>query len=93
MALCVSFILFRRYCAYIVVLASTLAQHDLNSLVIPQGLIDLLVENSLNREQLSSMAIDDLTLLLNIDMEAAKIILNAVTNSSNYMTHNMTELR
>ena len=88
-----SLILFSRYCAYIIVLASTLAEHDLNSLIIPQGLIDLLVQNSLNREQLSSMTIDDLAFLLNVDIEAAKIILNAVTNSSSYMIHDMRELR
>lgn len=79
--------------AYIIVLASTVAEHDLNLLVIPQGLIDLLVQNSLNREQLKSMTIDDLSLLLNVDIEAAKIILNAVANSSNYMIHDMRELR
>jgi hypothetical protein len=70
-----------------------LLKDGLNSLVIPQGLIDLLIENSLSREKLSIMTIDDLALLLRVDTEAAKIILNALANSSNYMTHNMTELR
>ncbi|HVE37543.1 MAG TPA: hypothetical protein VNA18_05045, partial [Nitrososphaeraceae archaeon] len=88
-----SLILFSRYCAYIIVLASTLAEHVLNSLIIPQGLIDLLVQNSLNRERLSTMTTDDLALLLSIDTEAAKLILNALTNSSNYMIHDMRELR
>ena len=72
---------------------SALMKDDLNSLVIPQGLIDLLIENSLNRERLSRMTIDDLALLLSIDSEAAKLILNALTKSSNYMIHDMRELR
>lgn len=71
---------------------SALMKDDLNSLVIPQGLIDLLIENSLSRERLSRI-IDDLSLLLNIDTEAAKLILTALTNSSNYMVHDMRELR
>ena len=66
---------------------------NLNSLVIPQGLIDLLTENFLSRERLSTMTIDDLALLLSIDAEAAKLILNALTKSSNYMIHYMRELR
>ena len=72
---------------------SALMKDDLNSLVIPQGLIDLLIENSLSRERLSRMTNDDLGLLLNIDTEAAKLILTALTNSSNYMVHDMRELR
>lgn len=72
---------------------SALMKDNLNSLVIPQGLIDLLIENSLNRERLSTMTIDDLALLLSIDIEAAKLILNALTKSSNYMIHDMRELR
>ena len=72
---------------------SALMQDNLNSLVIPQGLIDLLIENSLSRERLSTMTIDDLALLLGIDTDAAKLILNALTNSSNYMIHDMRELR
>ena len=71
---------------------AALMKDDLHSLVIPQGLIDL-IENSLSRERLSRMTIDDLGLLLNIDTEAAKLILNALTNSSNYMIHDMGELR
>ncbi|HEX6377754.1 MAG TPA: hypothetical protein VFZ60_01580 [Nitrososphaeraceae archaeon] len=72
---------------------SALMKDNLNSLVIPRGLIDLLIENSLSRERLSTMTIDDLTLLLSIDAEAAKLILNALTKSSNYMIHDMRELR
>ncbi len=72
---------------------SALMKDNLNSLVIPQGLIDLLIENSLSRERLSTMTIDDLALLLSIDTEAAKLILNALTKSSNYMIHDMRELR
>lgn len=72
---------------------SALMEDDLKSLVIPQGLIDLLIENSLSRERLSTMTIDDLALLLSIDTEAAKLILNALTKSSNYMIHDMRELR
>ena len=72
---------------------SALMKDNLNSLVIPQGLIDLLTENSLSRERLSTMTIDDLALLLSIDAEAAKLILNALTKSSNYMIHDMRDLR
>jgi len=72
---------------------TALMKDNLNSLVIPQGLIDLLIENSLSRERLSTMTIDDLTLLLSIDAEAAKLILNALTKSSNYMVLDMRELR
>lgn len=68
-------------------------ERDLGSLDIPQGLIDLLTKNSLSREQLCTMTIDNLALLLKVDIEAAKLILNTLSNSSNYMTHNMTELR
>ena len=66
---------------------------DLNSLDMPQGLIDLLVENCLDRERLLRMTIDDLAFVLNIDIEAAKIIINSVTNYSNFMLHDMRELR
>jgi hypothetical protein len=66
---------------------------DLNSLDMPQGLIDLLVEKSLNRERLLRMSIDDLAFVLNIDIEAAKIIINSVTNYSDFMLHDMRELR
>ena len=72
---------------------SALMKENLNSLVIPRGLIDLLIENSLSRERLSTMTIDDLTLLLSIDAEAATLILNALTKSSDYMIHDMRELR
>lgn len=72
---------------------SALMEDDLKSLVIPQGLIDLLIENSLSRERLSTMTINDLALLLSIDTEAAKLILNVLTKSSNYMIHDMRELR
>ena len=72
---------------------SALMKDSLNSLDIPRGLIDLLIENSLSRERLSGMTIDDLTLLLSIDAEAAKLILNTLTKSPNYMIHDMRELR
>lgn len=72
---------------------SALIKDSLNSLDIPQGLIDMLIKNSLSRERLSGMTIDDLTLLLSIDAEAAKLILNALTKLSNYMIHDMRELR
>lgn len=72
---------------------SALMKDSLNSLDIPRGLIDLLIENSLSRERLSGMTIDDLTFLLSIDAEAAKLILNALTKSPNYMIHDMRELR
>jgi hypothetical protein len=72
---------------------SILIKNNISSLIIPQGLIDLLVENSLSRQQLSTMSIDELAIQLGIDTEAAKIIINAVTNSSNGMIHDMRELR
>ena len=74
-------------------LANKVVTDELDSLDIPQGLIDLLVENSLNRERLLRMSIDDLAFVLNIDIEAAKIIINAVTNYSNFMFQDMRELR
>lgn len=74
-------------------LANKVVTDELDSLDIPQGLIDLLVENSLNRERLLRMSIDDLAFILNIDIEAAKIIINSVTNYSNFMFHDMRELR
>ena len=72
---------------------SALMKNNLSSLVIPQGLIDLLIENSLSRERLSKMTIDELAFMLSIDIEPAKIILTSLTNSSNYMAHNVRELR
>ncbi|HKQ20666.1 MAG TPA: hypothetical protein VJS91_01385 [Nitrososphaeraceae archaeon] len=74
-------------------LVNNVVTDDLNSLDMPQGLIDLLVENSLNRERLLRMNIDDLAFVLNIDIEAAKIIINSVTNYSDFMLHDMRELR
>lgn len=74
-------------------LVKNVVTDDLNSLDMPQGLIDLLVENSLNRERLLRMSIDDLAFVLNIDIEAAKIIINSVTNYSDFMLHDMRELR
>jgi hypothetical protein len=74
-------------------LVNNVVTDDLNSLDMPQGLIDLLVENSLNRERLLRMSIDDLAFVLNIDIEAAKIIINSVTNYSDFMSHDMRELR
>jgi hypothetical protein len=66
---------------------------ELNSLELPQALIDLLVENSFNKERISRMNIDDLAVILSIDIETAKIIVNFVSNYSNLMFHNMRELR
>ncbi len=66
---------------------------ELSSLDMPQALLDLLIENSFDREQLLKMSIDDLAIILSIDIEAAKIIINSVTNYSNLMFHDMRELR
>jgi hypothetical protein len=65
----------------------------LNSLDLPQGLINLLIENSFDRERLLRISVDDLAFVLNIDIEAAKIIINSVTNYSKFMSHDMRELR
>ena len=65
---------------------------ELSSLDMPQALVDLLIENSFDRERLLKMSIDDLAIILSIDIEAAKIIINSVTNYSNLMLHNMREL-
>ena len=70
-----------------------LACNELNSLELPQALIDLLIENSFDRERLLKMNIDDLAVILSIDIETAKIIVNFVSNYSNLMFHNMRELR
>ena len=67
--------------------------NELSSLNIPQALLDLLIENSFDRERLLKMSIDDLAIILSIDIEAAKIIINLVTNYSNLMFHDMRELR
>ena len=66
---------------------------ELNSLELPQALIDLLVENSFDKERISKMNMDDLAVILSIDAETAKIIINSVSNYSNMMFHNMRELR
>ena len=66
---------------------------ELNSLELPQALIDLLVENSFDKERISRMNIDDLAVILSIDLETAKIIVNSVSNYSNLMFHNMREIR
>jgi hypothetical protein len=65
---------------------------ELSSLDMPQALVDLLIENSFDRERLLKMSIDDLAIILSIDIEAARIIINSVTNYSNLMLHNMREL-
>ena len=70
-----------------------LASNELNSLELPQALIALLIENSFDRERLSKIYIDDLAVILSIDIETAKIIINSVSNYSNMMFHNMRELR
>jgi hypothetical protein len=74
-------------------LVNSVVTDDLNSLDIPQGLIELLIKNSLDRERLLKMSIDELAFNLNIDIEAAKIIMNSVANYSNFMFHDMRELR
>jgi len=66
---------------------------ELNSLDMPQALLDLLIENSFDRERLLKMSIDELAIILSIDIEAAKIIINSVTNYSNLMFHDMRKLR
>ena len=66
---------------------------ELSSLDMPQALLDLLIENSFDRERLLKMSIDDLAIILSIDIEAAKIIINSVTNYSNLEFHDMRELR
>ena len=45
---------------------------ELNSLDMPQALLDLLIENSFDRERLLKMSIDELAIILSIDIEAAK---------------------
>lgn len=67
---------------------------DLKSLDIPECLLDLLLENSLKREQLLRISVDDLACILGIDIEAAKIIQSSVRKkSSNFMMQDVTELR
>ena len=66
---------------------------ELSSLDIPQALLDLLIENFFDRERLLKMSMDDLAIILSFDIEAAKIIINSVTNYSNLMFHDMRELR
>ena len=78
--------------AQIGMLVNSVVTDDLNSIDIPQGLIELLIENSLDRERLLKMSIDELAFVLNIDIEAAKIIINSVANYSNFMFHDMREL-
>jgi hypothetical protein len=73
-------------------LVPNIVTDELNSLDIPSRLIDLLIDNSLNRERLLKMTVDDLAFILGIDIEAAKIIINSVTNYSNLMVQDMREL-
>jgi len=75
-------------------LLTTIMANDLKSLDIAEGLIDLLLENSLNRKRLLRMSVDDLACVLWIDIEAAKIIQSSARNqTSNTMIQEMTELR
>jgi len=74
-------------------LSTNLLKDQLSLLNIPVALIDLIKENYLDRDAIAKMTIDDLSLALNIDIEAAKLILNAVTNYSGVMHHDMRELR
>lgn len=73
-------------------LVNSVVTDDL-SLDMPQGLIELLIKNSPDRERLLKISIDELAFILNIDIEAAKIIINSVANYSNFMFHDMRELR
>jgi hypothetical protein len=59
---------------FLIMITTSSITDDLNSLEIREGLIDLLLENSLNRERLLSMSVDDLACVLGIDIESAKII-------------------
>lgn len=70
-----------------------LLKDQLSLLNIPVALIDLIKQNYLDRDAIAKMTIDDLSLALNIDIEAAKLILNAVTNYSGVMHRDMRELR
>ena len=74
-------------------LVNSVVTDDLNSLDTPQGLIELLIKNSLDRERSLRISIDGLAFILNIEIEAAKIIINSVANYSNFMFHDMRELR
>lgn len=74
-------------------LVNSVVTDDLNSLDMPQGLIELLIKNSLDRERSLKISIDELAFILNIEIEAAKIIINSVANYSNFMFHDMRELR
>lgn len=66
---------------------------DIKSLDMPEALIQLLLKNSLNREQLLRMTADDLACVLNIDIEAAKIIQSSLRKAlSNLMMQQMTQL-
>lgn len=70
-----------------------LFRHGIKSLAIPDVLKDLILKHSLDKKQILNMKIDDLASVLECDFETAKIILNAVRNSSNKsMLHQMTEL-
>ena len=46
---------------------------ELSSLDMPQALLDLLIENSFDRERLLKMSIDDLAIILSIDIEVQKL--------------------
>ena len=74
-------------------LVSAAVTDELSSLDIPRNLIELLIETSLSRERLRRMSVNDLAFVLGIDIEAAKLILNSVTNYSGLMLHDMRELR
>ena len=43
------------------------------ALDMPQALLDLLIENSFDRERLLKMSIDDLAIILSIDIEMQKL--------------------
>lgn len=74
-------------------LSSASITDDIKSLDIPDALIELLLENSLNREQILRLSVDDLACILTIDIETAKIIQSSVRKkSNNWMKQEMTEL-
>jgi hypothetical protein len=64
-------LLFIILCTQIGMIANQVTD-ELSSLDMPQALLDLLMENSFDRERLLKMRIDDLAIILSIDIEAAK---------------------
>jgi hypothetical protein len=73
-------------------LVNSVVTDDLNSLDMPQGLIELLIKNSVDRERTLKISIDEMAFILNIEIEAAKIIINSVANYSKFMFHDIENL-